>query len=110
MRKVAGCLITNNFYPCFTSEKLAETRLQKWNIKKDWDLLHLIENVRGIYANSISYPKSNTNPNAQLCFRTDEMTSFFDQVYRYQKIVMLRGSSKYYLLLTTTYKIFHLYR
>jgi len=57
----------------------------------------LIENSfdrKRIYANSISYPnsnpntnpnpnsnlKSNSNPNpkAQLCFRTDEMTSFFD--------------------------------
>jgi len=51
-----------------------------------------------IYANPSSYPNpsSNSNPNtnpnsnpnpnpnpkAQLCFRTDEMTSFFDQVYR----------------------------
>jgi len=52
-----------------------------------------------IYANPSSYPKpnpnSNSNPNtnpnlnsnpnpnpkAQLCFRTVEMTSFFDQVY-----------------------------
>jgi len=43
-----------------------------------------------IYANPSSYPNSNpsTNPNskpnpnpkAQLCFRTNEMTSFFDQV------------------------------
>jgi len=58
-----------------------------------------------IYANPSSYPKpnsnfnpntnskpnsnpnSNSNPNlkAQLCFRTDEMTSFFDQVYRYPR-------------------------
>jgi len=45
-----------------------------------------------IYANPSSYPNPspNTNPNpspypkAQLCFRTDEMTSFFDQVYRYR--------------------------
>jgi len=29
-----------------------------------------------IYANSSSYPK----PKAQLCFRTDEVTSFFNQV------------------------------
>jgi len=29
------------------------------------------------------YPNSNPNPKAQLCFRTDEMRSFFDQVYRY---------------------------
>jgi len=41
-----------------------------------------------IYANPSSYPNSNPNtspnlnPKAQLCFRTDEMTSFFDQVYR----------------------------
>jgi len=59
----------------------------------------LIENTfdrKRIYANSSAYPNSNpnTNPNpnsnpnpnpeAQLCFWTDEMTSFFDQVYRYQ--------------------------
>jgi len=31
-----------------------------------------------IYANSSAYP--NPNPKAQLCFRTNEMTSFFDQV------------------------------
>jgi len=44
-----------------------------------WDLLHLIENKfdrKRIYANPSSYP----NPKAQLRFRTDEMTSFFDQV------------------------------
>jgi len=35
-----------------------------------------------IYANPSAYPNSNPNrnPEAQLCFRTDEMTSFFDQV------------------------------
>jgi len=56
------------------------------------DLLHLIKNTfydsKRIYANPSSYPNpnpnSNPNPNpnlkAQLCFRTDEMTSFFDQV------------------------------
>jgi len=50
-----------------------------------------------IYANPSSYPNpksisnSNTNPNpnsnpkAQLRFRTEEMTSFFDQVYRYRR-------------------------
>jgi len=55
----------------------------------------LIENTfdrKRIYANPSSYPNpnsnpktnlnSNSNPNpnpeAQLCFRTDEMTSFFD--------------------------------
>jgi len=46
------------------------------------DLLHLIENTfdrKQIYANPSSYP----NPEMQLCFRTDEMTSFFDQVYRH---------------------------
>jgi len=58
----------------------------------------LIENTfdrKRIYANPSSYPNpnsnsnpninpnSNPNPNAQLCFRTDEVTSFFDQVYRY---------------------------
>jgi len=48
----------------------------------------LIENTfvrKRIYANPSSYPNSNTNinpnPKAQLCFRTDEMTSFFDQVH-----------------------------
>jgi len=61
----------------------------------------LIENTFDrirIYANPSSYPKPNsnynyntnynpnTNPKAQLCFRTDEMTSCFDQVYRYQKV------------------------
>jgi len=65
------------------------------------DQLHLIENTcdrKRIYANPSSYPNpiSNSNPNtnpnpnpnpnpkAQLCFWTDEMTSFFDQVYRYR--------------------------
>jgi len=52
-------------------------------------LLHLIENTfdqKRIYAYPIAYPNfnsnpiSNPNPKAQLCFRTDEMTSFFDQV------------------------------
>jgi len=42
-----------------------------------------------IYANSSAYPNSNPNrnPKAQLCFRTDEMTSFFDQGYRYRVVV-----------------------
>jgi len=59
------------------------------------DLLHLIENTfdrKRIYANPSSSPNPNSNPNtnpnsnhnrnpnAQLCFRTDEMTSFFDQI------------------------------
>jgi len=61
----------------------------------------LIENTfdrKCIYANPSSYPNPNSNcnpntnptsnpnpnPKAQLCFRTDEMTSFFDQVYRYR--------------------------
>jgi len=39
-----------------------------------------------IYANPSSY--SNPNPNVQFifrsCFRTDEITLFFDQVYRYR--------------------------
>jgi len=30
------------------------------------------------------YANPSSNPKAQLCFRTDEMTSFFDQVYRYR--------------------------
>jgi len=65
--------------------------------KEHWstDILHLIENTfdrKRIYAYSSSYPnpnsnsKPNTNPNsnsnpspkAQLCFRTDEVTTFFD--------------------------------
>jgi len=57
------------------------------------DLLHLIENTfdqKRIYANPSSYPNRNSNPNtipnpnsnpkAQLSFRTDKMTSFFNQV------------------------------
>jgi len=53
------------------------------------DLPHLIESTfdrKRIYVNPSSYPNPNsnrnTNPNlkAQLCFQTDEMTSFFDQV------------------------------
>jgi len=58
------------------------------------DLLHLIENTfdqKRIYANPSSYLNPNSNPNtnpnsnskAQLCFRSDEMTSLFNQVYRY---------------------------
>jgi len=58
----------------------------------------LLENTfdcKRIYANPSSYPNPNFNPNtspntnpnlnAQLCFRTDEITSFFDQVYRHRK-------------------------
>jgi len=53
------------------------------------DLLHLIESTfdwKRIYANPNSYtnPNSSPIPKAQLCFRTDEMTLFFDQVYRYR--------------------------
>jgi len=55
------------------------------------DLLHLLENTfdrKRIYANLSSYPNFNSNPNsnpkAKCCFRTDEMTSFFEQVYRYR--------------------------
>jgi len=49
------------------------------------DLLHLIENTfdrKCIYTNPSSYPIPNSNPNpkAQLCFRTYEMTLFFDQM------------------------------
>jgi len=49
----------------------------------------LIENMfdrKRIYANPSTYPIPNSNPNpnpnpkAQLCFQTDEMTSFFDQM------------------------------
>jgi len=63
---------------------------------KSRDLLYLIENTfdgKRIYANPSSYPNpkhnsnfnpnTNPNPKAQLCFRTDEMTSFFDDMYRY---------------------------
>jgi len=56
------------------------------------DLLNLIENAcdrKRIYASPSSYPNSNPNPKAQLCFRTDEMTSFFDQVYRYRICSMI---------------------
>jgi len=56
----------------------------------------LIENTfdrKRIYANPSPYPNSNpnTNPNlnpnskGQLFLRTDEMTTFFDQVYRYHE-------------------------
>jgi len=67
------------------------------------DLPHLIENTfdrKRIYANPSAKPNSNSNsnpntnpnpnpnfnpnPEAQLCFRTDEMTSIFDQVQRYR--------------------------
>jgi len=63
----------------------------------------LIENTfnrRRIYANPNSYPNSNPNtkpnlnpnpnlnPKAQLCFWIDEMTSFFDQMYRYHSFVL----------------------
>jgi len=53
------------------------------------DPLYLLENTfdrKRIYANTSSNPNynSNFNPKAQSCFRTDEMTSFFEQVYRYQ--------------------------
>jgi len=61
------------------------------------DLLHLIENTfdrKRMYANPSSYP--NTNPKAQLCFRTDEMTSFFDQVYRYRSLIL---THRYYRLI-----------
>jgi len=59
------------------------------------DLLHLMENTfdrKRFYANPSSYPNLNSNsninpssnpnpnPKAQLCFRTDKMTSFFDQM------------------------------
>jgi len=81
----------------FTDSQLLQTVVEQW-----WksDLPHLIENTfdrKRIYANPSSYPNpnlnsnSNSNPNpnpnpnpkVQLCFRTDEMSSFFDQVYRY---------------------------
>jgi len=62
-----------------------------------------------IYANPSSYPNLNSNTNtnsnpspspnpnpnsnpnlkAQLCFQTDEMTSLFDQVYRYPVLFQL---------------------
>jgi len=54
----------------------------KFRVKAGVDLLHLIENTFDrihIYANPSSYPNPNSNPKVQLCFRTDEMTSFFDQ-------------------------------
>jgi len=52
------------------------------------DLLHLIENTfdrKRIYAN----PSSDPNPKAQYCFRNDQMTSIFDQVYRYRNWPLL---------------------
>jgi len=85
-------------------------RVSKDIVKRSGDLLYLIENTfdrKRIYANPSFYPNSNpnTNPNPTLTltltliltlkrnytpnpnpmyFRTDEMTSFFDQVYRYR--------------------------
>jgi len=64
------------------------------------DQLHLIENTcdqKRIYANPSSYP----NPKARLCFRTVEMTSFFDPVYRYHELGVnwkLKVSVKLYLV------------
>jgi len=37
-------------------------------------------------------PNFNPNPKAQLCFRTDEITSFFDQVYRYHKKLLQQST------------------
>jgi len=55
-----------------------------------WSKTGLIENVFTLTPDLYPYPKSNpnTNPNlysnpnpkAQLCFRTDEIMSFFNQV------------------------------
>jgi len=56
------------------------------------DLLHLIDNVftltpassyPNLNSNPNSHPNPNSNPNpkTQLCFSTDEMKSFFDQMY-----------------------------
>jgi len=44
----------------------------------------LIENVFTLTPALYPIPNTNPNPKAQLCFWTDEMASFFDQVYRYQ--------------------------
>jgi len=67
-------------------------------------LLHMLENTfdqKRIYANPSFNPSSNpssnpkSNPEAQ-CFRTDEMMSFFEQVYRYpRKMVLFDNSSPF---------------
>jgi len=51
-------------------------------------------------SNPNTNPNSDPNPKAPLCFRTDEMTSFFDQVYQYLK----KGILKRNLLLNDLYR------
>jgi len=41
-----------------------------------------------ICANRSSYPNHNSNTTAQLCFRNDEMTSFFDKMYQYFQLLI----------------------
>jgi len=83
-----------NAYPQYST-------LQSKNLPQvanDSDLQHLLENTfdqKRISTNPIPNfnPIPNLNPNpsfipilnpkAQQCFRTDEMTSFFEKVYRY---------------------------
>jgi len=74
---------------------------KQYACRKKSDLLHLIENKfdrKRIYATPSAYPNSNSkrNPEAQFGFRTDEMTSFFDQ-----SVPILKKSldfSSYYLV------------
>jgi len=58
--------INNSIFKCTTIKEMLSTVL-KGSTTLD---------RKRIYANHSSYPK----PKAQLCFRTDEMTSFFDQM------------------------------
>jgi len=58
----------------------------------------MLENTfdrKRIYANPSSNPNSipnpNINPKAQYCFQTNEMTSFFEQVYRCLKDVRTKS-------------------
>jgi len=54
--------------------------------------------------NPNSNPNLNPNPKAQLCFWSDEMTSFFDQVYRYRLTDLLSSQQALVNLF-----IFHLF-
>jgi len=53
-----------------------------------WPVTRLIKNVftltPALTLTLTLTANSNPNPKAQLCFRTDEMTSFFEQEYRYR--------------------------
>jgi len=71
------------------------------------DLLHLPKNTfnrKRISANLI--PNLNSNPKAQLCFRTDEMTSFFEKVYRYLSLCRL-PNDKIYLFCFLLFVLFY---